>query len=345
MSAAAKPRIDESKPARLEQLLAVLDPVIRIAVKNGIDPGEFLALAREAVIDVAHDHSSSLGVDAHIARLAIDSGLTQSEVRSALAAKKRREEVTEARRRMEETVTRVATVWTSDMRFSGPYGTALQLRIASLPPKGGTATPASEPSAVTAAPSESERGSGSLTEGATLEQLVYAVDPSANVEDVLFAMLDRGAVAWANEDQNSVVLSIGFHPVLEQGADPTFEYVTQTLAGLGRTLATNAYGLYTAPKLFERRAIGDRVLDERALRQVNEVLRSKLSTVLESVVDDLDAPKTSIESAAEGRCSVGVYVMAEPLSSRARPQKRSYVREIDLSSSNARASLNARANS
>jgi len=78
---------------------------------------------------------------------------------------------------------------------------------------------------------------------------------------------------------------------------------------------------------------------------VNEVLRSKLSTVLESVVDDLDAPKTSIESAAEGRCSVGVYVMAEPLSSRARPQKRSYVREIDLSSSNARASLNARANS
>jgi len=104
-------------------------------------------------------------------------------------------------------------------------------------------------------------------------------------------------------------------------------------------LATNAYSLYPLPKLFERRAIGDRPLDSRAIKLVNEILRTKLSVVLESVVDELEAPKTTVSGTADARCSVGVYVMAEPVDTKPAFTKQSFLREIDLASSDARASL------
>jgi hypothetical protein len=316
MSAVPSTPADRGTALREEQLLAVLEPVARLARSNGFSSSDLLRLFRESIL--AATEASSTSESPSVARLSIESGLNRSDVQSLLAGRDVRRAQVLAERRLKQIASRVVTEWTTNPRTSAPYGCALPLRV-------------SRANSVT--PADSDR--------LTFAELVQAVEPSANSTDVLAALVDSGTATWESEANDVVALLPEFASVLEQGDDATFWYVTSTLAGIARTLGTNAYGLYPGPKLFERRAVADRFVDQAALVNLNERVVSRLSTALESITTELDKAEPEDFVAAENgpafRACIGMYVMAEegdrPLPGTT--PKRRAVQTIDLASPNA----------
>jgi hypothetical protein len=315
MSAVPKSQSERARAVRQEQLLAVLDPIARLARHAGLTSNEFMSLVRESMLAATKAPESEEST-ASITRMALQSGLTRSEVGSVLSLREDREQKVLADRQIKQVADRVATAWMSDPRYSAPYGCAMTLPVR-----------------------RDALSSGGSKDKFSFTDLVIGVTPNADVEVVLQTLIDAGTVSWTSEAQTHVSLSPEFVSVLEQGDDTTFWYVTSTIAGVARTLVTNAYELYPGPKLFERRAVADRLVDEPGLAAVTERMRGRLSSALESMTADLNRHEVDVEDevASTGglRASIGLYVMAEatdrPLPKAPGAKKRT-IRTIDLAS-------------
>jgi hypothetical protein len=303
---------------RDEQLLSVLEPLARIARRNGFNSAAAIALFREAFISATRADTSIRAPNSD-ARVAVEAEVTRSAVEQSAAAKDARDRFIQADRAAKLIATKVANAWTNDQRCSAPYGAALPLRFARDPHARGTSS-----------------------ERPTFSELVKEVEPSADPLAVASSLTEVGMAAWSGDSSDDISLAPEFTSILDHGTDSTFWYVTNTLSGLAHTLATNAYGLYVSPRLCERRAVSDRVVDQNTLIEVNELLRAKLIGVLDSALGDLERPRESEEfapvSANRFRMSVGVYVMADGIDRDRPPLKNTsvkHVRTIDLASPNA----------
>lgn len=290
MNASVTPLSVPARALRQDQLFAVLEPIARVARLNGFSIAEVMALMREAFLSATRAETPES--PSTQARSSIESGLTRSDIQSITALKEERDRYVLAERRRKRVAGRVAEIWTTHPRCSAPYGCGLPLPVGAHTPR-------------------AESHEGRLT----FEDLVRMVDREIDPSEVLATMMEAGSASWADDEQTSVSVSAEFALILGQGGDPTFSYVTSTLSGIAKTLATNAYGLYSGPKLFERRAISDRIVDELGLLEVNERLRARLSSSLESFSADLEKPDPTAEDRAIGedsyRACIGFYVMAE----------------------------------
>lgn len=309
---------DAARARREEQLLSVLEPIARIARRNGFTSHEAIALFREAFISATRA-DTSIRAPITNARVAIDADVTRSAVEQATAAKDTRDRFIRADRDAKLIATKVANAWSNDPRCSAPYGAALPLKFV-----------------------RDANSVGRIAERPSFSELVKEVEPNADPARVAASLTEVGMATWSGEALDEINLAPEFTSILDHGTDSTFWYVTNTLSGLAHTLATNAYGLYPSPRLCERRAVSDRVVDQETLIAVNEVLRPKLIGVLDSALGDLERPRESEDAAPESanrfRMSVGVYVMADGID-HSRPQLKNTpvrrVRTIDLASPNA----------
>lgn len=309
---------EADKARREEQLLSVLEPIARIARRNGFTSNEAIRLFREAFISATRADTSIRASNTN-AKVAIEAELARSSVEQSASAKAARDHFIRADRDAKLVATRVANAWSNDPRCSAPYGAALPLKYVRDP-----------------------RSIDRASERPSFSELVNEVEPKADPAAVVASLIEVGMATWSGDALDEINLAPEFTSILDHGTDSTFWYVTNTLSGLAHTLATNAYGLYPAPRLCERRAVSDRAVDEEALVAINEILRSKLIGVLDSALGDLERPREGEEavpeSAAKFRMSVGVYVMADGID-HTRPQPKNTpvrrVRTIDLASPNA----------
>lgn len=290
MNASVTPISVPARALRQEQLLAVLEPIARVARRNDFSVAEVMSLMREALLSATRAETPKS--PSTLARSSVESGLTRSDIRSVTELKEERDRYVLAERRRKRIAGRVAEIWTTHPRCSAPYGCGLPLPVEARGPR-------------------PEGYEGRLT----FEDVVRMVDREIDPSEVLSTMMEAGTASWTSDSQESVSISAEFALILGQGGDPTFSYVTSTLSGIAKTLATNAYGLYSGPKLFERRAISDRLVDEPGLLEVNERLRARLSSTLESFTSDLEKPDPTAEDRPLGgetfRACIGFYVMAE----------------------------------
>jgi hypothetical protein len=313
MNVATSITADRSNAIREEHLLAVLEPIARLARANGFASSDLLRLFRESILAAAEAGSTAEAPSP--ARLSIESGLNRSDVQSLIANRDVRRAQVLAERRLKQIASRVVSEWTTNPRTSAPYGCALPLRI-----------------------ERANAESHGRNDRLTFTEVVRIVEPSADPDEVLAALVDAGTANWESESHDVVALAPEFASVLEQGDDATFWYVTSTLAGIARTLATNAYGVYPGPRLFERRAVADRFVDQAALVNLNERVVGRLSTALESITTELDKTDpedfVAVENGPAFRACIGMYVMAEegdrPLPGTT--SKRRAIQTIDLAS-------------
>jgi predicted XRE-type DNA-binding protein len=116
----------ELKRGLLAAYRRLLQPLVRILLRNGIPYGEFAELAKEVYIDVVARDFKVPNRKMSQARIAIVTGLTRKEVARIIGTKNsgQNEEKSNLSR-----VSRVLTGWHTDSEFTGPYGLPLELKF------------------------------------------------------------------------------------------------------------------------------------------------------------------------------------------------------------------------
>ena len=107
----------------------MLQPLVRILIRNGIAYGEFAEVAKGVFIQVAARDFKVPNRKMSQARLAILTGLTRKEVARLVSGKNSEKE--KQRSDHHNRVTRVLTGWHTDSDFTGPYGLPLELQFES----------------------------------------------------------------------------------------------------------------------------------------------------------------------------------------------------------------------
>ncbi len=107
----------------------LMQPLIRILIRNGVAYGEFAEIAKEVYIDVAARDFKVPHRKMSQARIAILTGLTRKDVARIISGKNKKEDMPSEVHR----VTRVLTGWHTDANYTGPYGLPLELRFEGNP--------------------------------------------------------------------------------------------------------------------------------------------------------------------------------------------------------------------
>lgn len=103
----------------------LLQPLIRILIRNGVSYYEFNEVVKGVFVEVAERDFSLPGRESSMSRIAILSGLSRKEVarqKGVLASGNLFEAASNLNR-----VTRVLVGWHSDPEFTGPYGMPIEL--------------------------------------------------------------------------------------------------------------------------------------------------------------------------------------------------------------------------
>jgi len=105
--------------------VAVLRPLIKVALRLGVAHGRFSDLAKKAYVDVSRDHFSGPGQKATASRIAILTGLTRREVSRLL--KDDQGETPESPRTRFNRAARVLGAWSLDPKFLDGRGSPASL--------------------------------------------------------------------------------------------------------------------------------------------------------------------------------------------------------------------------
>jgi len=116
-------RADHSSVERA--VLAVLRPLIRLALRLGVAHGRFSDLAKEAYVDVSRDHFSGPRQKPTASRVAILTGLTRREVGRLL--KHEGPSASESPRTRFNRAARVLGAWSSDRKYLNARGAPASL--------------------------------------------------------------------------------------------------------------------------------------------------------------------------------------------------------------------------
>jgi hypothetical protein len=96
-------------------ILAILRPLLKVALRRGVAHGRFSDLAKEAYVDVARDHFSAPGRKPTASRISILTGLTRRDV--ARLVKGENEGAQESPRTRFNRAARVLGAWASDPKY------------------------------------------------------------------------------------------------------------------------------------------------------------------------------------------------------------------------------------
>lgn len=226
----------------------LLNPLVRILIRNGVTSPEMEEWVRQVFVDAATSEEFQLpGRRLSDTRLAILTGLSRKEIhRLRTQGGRSNSESTLSR------VGRVITGWTQDPDFTGPYGLPLSI-------------PFEERSDVDA-PSFTElvrRYSGDMAPRAMLDELLRT--------------------GLAEVDDDGLIKNTG-RAYIPSKLDPAaIEQLGKAIARLADTLDFNSQAESPAIRRFQRYVVTDFGLTEQQYEQFNNYLKEKCQNLLETL--------------------------------------------------------------
>lgn len=254
----------------------LLQPLVRILIRNGISYGELSEILKNVFVEVADRDFGLPGRKTSQSRIAIITGLTRKEVsrqKTILDSGQALNIVSNHNR-----VTRVLVGWHTDPDFTGPYGMPLELPFDSANGSG--------PSFVELV----RRHSGDMAPRAMLDELLHV-----------------GAVETLSSGAFKVLTRAYFTEPLRPDALERFGTVVRDFL---RTLEYNMQKKSVGPGRFERIVFADDGLREDLLPAFEALLRNKGQTLLVELDNWISAQELTpgaTNRTKRIRTGVGIY--------------------------------------
>ena len=251
------------RAALLAAFRHVFQPLVRLALRNGISYQEFCAGLKRVFVETVQDDFQIPGREMTAARIGILTGLSREEVTYV------QEEI--ARGIGDELIImgrigKLIEGWTSDGEFTGPYGIPLELK--QLEGKGNF-------------PALVKRYGGKMSPGAMLREL-KRVGVVQETKDRKIRLLSRSYIAGR------------FRP-------EAIDRMGRTLGDLAETLEHNLNPLRPAPARFERRVYTPEGVDAETLDGFRKQVEEAGQTFLESLDNWLSEQEQDEERKIERR--------------------------------------------
>jgi hypothetical protein len=290
------------KEAVLNVFASLVRPFTRVAFEYGISASEIAGVVRRTYIQALEARLLDQKRATTDARLAVVAGLTKSEV-TALREATRAGAPHSLRATVSlDQVTNLLTVWHTHSGFSGAYGLALELDLASTP----------------GSPRRSFR------------ELVAAACPGADEE----ALLDELVAAGSVEVIDSITIRCLSRAYVPKGADvKRIERMGRFLAVIGANFVHNLLRMSPEPIYFERTVVSDELLSESGRDQFLVLAGERGQELLTELDTFLTRLAPSERSDSGKRYGVGIYFFEdEPTEKTAEQQQgESHERRVERS--------------
>ena len=275
---------------KLERFEAALAPLVDMALSQGISVNDLQRVMRQLFVVRAAASLRQRGEPTSIARLAVASGATRNEVRSALTELEVRQSARTSGARLRARIPELLSIWTSDPRFSGPYGAVRNLFLRE--------------------PTQSGEQEGSFA------ALTNSVDPQIDPAEAADLLVDAGCATWV--DANRQVLrfeKVTFISGHESASDQHFQHSMRMLAGAARTTAANLKASDRSGRLLYRAVVADNPLGPAEAKALFEYAESNFGQALSQADQFISAlPPAAGERGRQ--YGIGVFVFEdEPFSS------------------------------
>ena len=220
---------------KLERFEAALAPFVDMALSQGIAVNDLQRVVRQLFVVRAAESLRRRGEPVSIARLAVASGANRSEVRAALIELEARQSGRTSGARLKARIPELLSIWTSDPRFSGPYGAVRNLFLRE-------ATRAGE-----------QEGS--------FAALTNSVDPRIDPAEAADLLVEAGCATWVDSDRQVLRFEkVTFISGGDSTSDQQFQHSMRMLAGAARTTAANMAVTDRADRLLYRAVVADNPL-------------------------------------------------------------------------------------
>jgi len=275
---------DSVKQTLLAAYRVLMNPLVRILLRQGISFAEFSEVAKAVYVEVALKDFKVSGRKATRTRIAVMTGLTRKEVKRVIdeAIKERYELKTSFNR-----LTRVLVGWHTDPDFTGPYGMPLELQYE-----------AASPSELTFSELV-KRHSGDMSPRSILDELIR-VSAVKETDASWYRVLRRDYIPEAQ----------GVH---------NFERAGGVIRNFVNTIDFNMTKSAPGKGRFERQAVADDGIRKQDIPKFDQFLRERCQALLEEVDNWLTKlPNPDPNKGDEVvRTGVGVYhYMSEALEER-----------------------------
>jgi Family of unknown function (DUF6502) len=221
----------------------VLRPLIRILIRSGVRYDEFLELVRGVYVESAIRDGIGDGVKPTRAKISLSTGVPRRDVDRYIDNDGA---LPTAPKTLTKILSEVLNKWHTDPLFVGPYGIPLELEVRS-------------------------------NRSRAFAELVGAVDPQVNAQDVLEELVRLRAVIWSG-DTHVRVVSRAFIPV-EEMSPAQIEFFGNALTRLAGTLQFNL-DVSNTEKRLERSVIANRGLPKEVVPIFQKHAREKVSELL-----------------------------------------------------------------
>ncbi len=275
---------DSVKQTLLAAYRALMGPLVRILLRQGISFAEFSEVGKAVYVEVALKDFKVSGRKATRTRIAVMTGLTRKQLKRVIdEAEKERFELKTGVNRL----TRVLVGWHTDPDFTGPYGMPLELQYE-------TAIPG-EPTVAELV----KRHSGDMSPRSIIDELIR-VSAVRETEAGWYRVLRRDYIPEAQGVYN-------------------FERTGSVVRNFVNTIDFNMTKSAPGKGRFERQAIADDGIRKQDLPEFDQYLRERCQALLEEIDNWLTKlPKPDAKKGDEVvRTGVGVYhYMSEELDDR-----------------------------
>ncbi|RMD97048.1 MAG: hypothetical protein D6816_18085 [Bacteroidetes bacterium] len=258
------------KTGLLSAYRQLLNPLVRILLRNGVTVGEFDALNRRVFIDVADELLKEQNKQSNLRNLALVTGLPEQEIQ---ALKQKEDEEPEEESKLNR-ITKILTGWHTDNFFTGPYGLPLEL-------------PFSDP----AKPS--------------FRLLAQRYCPSCEPRQLLNDLL-RAGVVKETETNWFKVLTRTYVPTID--TVESVDRLGQAVANFVATIDHNRTEPAPENRFFERIVTADNGIRKEDLPRMKAYIRERAQLLLEEIdnwLSQLDPPDENTKQTVG--TGVGIY--------------------------------------
>lgn len=252
----------------------VLRPLIRILVRAGVRYDEFSALVRGVYVEAAAADGVGSVTKPTRARISVATGVGRIEVDRFIDNDGALPFI---ERSFTMTLARILNTWHTDSQFVGPYGIPLEL---------------------------ARHG----TKGRTFQELVHAVDASADAGAAFQELLRLGAITMSGETHVRVVSRAII--ATEEWSPAQLELFGNSLTRLADTLQFNLDGR-NSTKRIERTVVAHKGLPPEVIPKFEAHLREKVSELLVDL-DNWITPYTESEGPKTPIIGLSVFQFSDP---------------------------------
>lgn len=270
---------------KIERLEAALAPFVDIALSQGIAVNDMQRLLRRLFVVRAAESLRHRGEPVSIARLAVASGANRSEVRAALMELEAGESARTSGARLRARIPELLSIWTSDPRFSGPYGAVRNLSIR-------------EPVRM-----REEEGS--------FAALTNAVDPRIDPAEAADLLVEAGCASWVDAGRQALRFEkVTYIPGGESAADQQFPQSLRMLAGAARTTAMNLMTTDRSARLLHRAVVADNPLGPSEAKALFEYAEANFGLALSQADQFISALPPAVGERGR-QYGIGVFVFED----------------------------------